>query len=58
MKEEWTKPGVIIGMIGLLAAFVSSYASFDSRISVLEKEATRLVRIEDKIDRLNERFMK
>lgn len=58
MNSEWTKPGVIIGLIGLLAAFVSSYATFDSRISVLEREAQRLVRIEDKLDRLSERFMK
>lgn len=58
MNGEWTKPGVIIGLIGLLAAFVSSYSTFDSRISVLEREAQRLVRIEDKLDRLGERFMK
>lgn len=52
--NEWLSPGPIIGMIGLSAAAVATYSSFDGRITASEVRAEtvdkRLQRMEDKMD--------
>ncbi len=72
-KTEWTSPGAIIGVVGMLAALGAFWVSFDRRVSVSEtnieivsqalkehklEENGRYIRIEEKLDRLLERQMK
>jgi hypothetical protein len=69
-KTEWLTPQTIMAVVSLLAAFGSFWLSFDRRVTTNEtkiaslvealrdhrsEEGTRLGRIEDKIDRLNEK---
>lgn len=72
-KNEWTSPGAIIGVVGMLAALGAFWVSFDRRVSVAETnveivsqalrehkqdENSRYARIDEKLDRLLERQMK
>ncbi|MDE2429545.1 MAG: hypothetical protein KGM99_12500 [Burkholderiales bacterium] len=73
IKNEWTSPGAIIGVVGMLAALGAFWVSFDRRVSVAETnveivsqalrehkqdENSRYARIDEKLDRLLERQMK
>lgn len=54
VRNEWLSPGAIIGSIGLAAAMVATYSSFNGRVSVAEDQSKqlekRLDRLESKVD--------
>lgn len=53
-RNEWLTPGSIVGIVGLIAAGVTTYSRVDGRISVAEAQAAqmekRFDRVESKVD--------
>ena len=49
-KNEWSKPYVVLGLIGYVAAAIGAWMSLDGRIVRVEQLATMNTRNYDKID--------
>lgn len=50
-RNEWLTPGSIVGVVGLIAAGVTTYSRFDGRMSVAEAQAVQLEKRFDGVER-------
>ena len=57
--NRWTTPGVLFGILGMVASIIAAWLSFESRVTKVETSYDamdkRLGRMDDKLDRLIER---